>query len=95
MKTKILNAKFLTGNASILIPLKEAENRFCNILCGLRHRTEPIINIWGKNIGLPLIYFVEYINLYYSGVQCVLDFDLDLWSKYECFLTTGCQDIDF
>ena len=25
---KILNAKFLNGNASFLIPLKEAENRF-------------------------------------------------------------------
>ena len=25
---KILNAKFLTGNASFFIPLKEAENRF-------------------------------------------------------------------
>ena len=25
---KILNAKVLTGNASFLVPLKEAENRF-------------------------------------------------------------------
>ena len=50
---KILNAQFLTGNALFLIPLKEAEKRFCNILSGLHHRTEPIINIWGKTLGDP------------------------------------------
>ena len=49
----ILNAKFLTGNASFLIPLKEAEKRFFNIFSGLRHRTEQIINIWGKTLGDP------------------------------------------
>ena len=46
---KILNAKFLTGKASFLIPLKEAEKPFFNILPGLRHGTEPIISIWGKH----------------------------------------------
>ena len=50
---KILNAKFLTGNVSFLIPSKEAEIRFFNILSGLHHRTEPIINIWGKTLGDP------------------------------------------
>ena len=47
---KILNVKYLTGNASFFIPFKEAEP-FFNILSGLRHRTEPIINIWGKTLG--------------------------------------------
>ena len=45
---KILNAKVLNGNASFLTPLKEAEKPLFNILSGLRHRTEPNINIWGK-----------------------------------------------
>ena len=53
MKMKILNVKFLTGNTSFLIPLKEAENRFFNILSGLCHRTEPRIIIWGKPLGDP------------------------------------------
>ena len=46
---KILNAKFLTGNASFF-SLKRGRKPFFNILSGLRHRTEPIINIWGENI---------------------------------------------
>ena len=51
---KILNAKFLTGNASFLIPLKEAENHFFFSISFLVCATEQsIINIWGKTLGDP------------------------------------------
>ena len=33
--------------------LKRGRTPFFNILSGLRHRTEPIINIWGKTLGDP------------------------------------------
>ena len=33
--------------------LKRGRKPFFNILPGLRHGTEPIINIWGKTIGDP------------------------------------------
>ena len=33
--------------------LKRGRKPFFNILSGFRHRTEPIINIWGKILGDP------------------------------------------
>ena len=33
--------------------LKRGGKPFFNILSGLRNRTEPIINIWGKTLGDP------------------------------------------
>ena len=33
--------------------LKRGKKPFFNILPGLRHGTEPIINIWGKTLGDP------------------------------------------
>ena len=33
--------------------LKRGRKPFFNIFSGSRHRTEPIINIWGKTLGDP------------------------------------------
>ena len=47
IEMNILNAKFLTGNASFSTLFKEAEN----FLPGLHHRTDPIYHMWKSSLG--------------------------------------------
>ena len=56
MKMKILNVKFLAGNASFLIPLKETENRF-SIFCLVCATEQSQESTYGENHWVTLNLF--------------------------------------
>ena len=53
---KILNAKFLTGNASFLITLKEVENSF-SISCLVCATEQSQLSIYGEKYWVTLNLF--------------------------------------
>ena len=53
---KILNAKFLTGNASFFIPLKEAENSF-SISCLVCATVQSQLSTYGEKHYVTLNLF--------------------------------------